>query len=72
MVKSCVDLAQVRTDLENSAAEADLKRQTEELGGNVLLIYNVHSGGAFYCGQLKPEVTVPASPPGVNPTPRVR
>jgi hypothetical protein len=72
VVRSCIDLAQVRTELENSAGETDLKRQTEELGGNVLLIYNVHTGGAFYCGQLPPDVPAPAQPSGANPTPRVR
>ena len=73
-VQSCIDLAQVRTDLDEvAAAEKDLKRQTADLGGNVLLIYNVHSGGAFYCAALPPPIELitpaPGSPAYATPRP---
>ena len=75
LVKPCVDLAKVKTDLDDQPGqpgEEDLKRQTAELGGNVLLVYNVHEGGAFYCKDLPPEIKV-SGPSGVSvpvPTPK--
>lgn len=68
-VRNCVDLARVATDLEGDAAEKDLKQKTADLGGNVLLVYNERSGGAFYCATPPVEITMPApfartTPPG--------
>jgi hypothetical protein len=67
-VRNCVDLARVATDLEGDAAEKDLKAKTADLGGNVLLVYNERSGGAFYCATPPVEITIPA--PVANTTPR--
>jgi hypothetical protein len=51
-VRNCVDLARVTTELEDEAGVADLRRNTAELGGNCLLVYNSRSGGAFYCEDI--------------------
>ena len=67
-VRNCVDLARIATDLDGDAAEKDLKAKTADLGGNVLLVYNERSGGAFYCANPPAEVTIPA--PVANTTPR--
>jgi len=66
-VKPCVDIAKVKTDIDDQSGqpgEEDLKRQTADLGGNVLLIYNAHEGGAFYCRDLPPDIQV-SGPSGV-------
>jgi hypothetical protein len=69
VVRPCIDLARVTTDLEGKGGEADLRQQTADLGGNVLLVYNSRSGGAFYCEKPPPpDVTVPA--PHMKPAPR--
>jgi hypothetical protein len=71
-VKSCVDLAKVKTSLNEQPAEEDLKIQTADLGGNVLLVYNVHEGGAFYCKHLPPDIKgsgVPGPRPSLTPRP---
>lgn len=68
-VRNCVDLARVATDLEGDAAEKDLKTKTADLGGNVLLVYNQRSGGAFYCETPPVEVTISAPDPRTTPRP---
>jgi hypothetical protein len=68
LVRNCVDLARVETNLEGDAGEKDMKAKTADLGGNVLLVYHEHSGGAFYCAKPPAEITIPA--PGPNTTPR--
>jgi hypothetical protein len=72
VVKPCVDLAKVKTDLDDQPGENNLKQQTADLGGNVLLVYNAHEGGAFYCKDLPPDIKVPApsGAPVSNVTPR--
>jgi hypothetical protein len=69
LVKPCIDLAKVKTNLDDQPGENDLKRQTADLGGNVLLVYNTHEGGAFYCGTPPLEVTI-SGVPGPSTTPR--
>jgi hypothetical protein len=69
VVRPCVDLARVATDLEGDAAVTDMKKQTADLGGNVLLVYNARSGGAFSCATPLPQVTVPGAAPSRSPTP---
>ena len=69
VVRPCVDLARVATDVDGDAAETDMKKQTADLGGNVLLMYNARSGGAFYCATPLPQVTMPGAPPSRFPTP---
>jgi hypothetical protein len=69
VVRPCVDLARVTTDRDGEAAETDMKKQTADLGGNVLLVYNARSGGAFYCATPLPEVTMPGASPSRFPTP---
>lgn len=70
-VKPCIDLARVTTDLEGSAGASDLRQKTADLGGNVLLVYNSRSGGAFYCEKpLPPDLGMPLPGQGMNPTPR--
>jgi hypothetical protein len=74
LVRNCVDLALVATDLDGDDGEKDMKKKTADLGGNVLLIYHEHSGGAFYCANPPAEVTIagPKAPPPPPPisTPR--
>ncbi|HKD18716.1 MAG TPA: hypothetical protein VKG23_12770 [Thermoanaerobaculia bacterium] len=36
-----------------------MKQQTADLGGNVLLVYNEHEGGAFYCKDPPPLYKTP-------------
>jgi len=61
-VRPCIDLARVKTNLKDEPAEDDLKQQTADLGGNVLLEYNEHEGGAFYCKDPPPLYKTPAPP----------
>ena len=70
-VKSCVDLAQVKTDLEDeAAAQESLKKQTADLGGNVLFLFNPHAGGAFYCSGPPPaQITIGMPGVDMRPTP---
>jgi hypothetical protein len=69
-VRSCVGLSRVTTESEGEAAEKDLKRQTAELGGNVLLLVTERSGDAYYCANApQPEVTIPGATPAGYPTP---
>lgn len=70
-VRECVDLAGVKSDLDDEAAEKDLKRQAGDLGGNVLLALNAHKGEAFYCATPPPpEIALPG--PSLSPTPKLR
>ena len=74
VVKPCIDLAKVKTTLDDQAGENDLKQQTADLGGNVLLVYNARDGGAFYCKNVSSTgIMIPAQPgtpaPGATPRP---
>lgn len=60
VVRPCVGLSRVTTESEGEDAEKDLKRQTAELGGNVLLLVTERSGDAYYCANPPPEITIPA------------
>ena len=71
-VRSCVGLSRVTTERDGEAAEKDLKGQTAELGGNVLLLITERSGDAYYCANAPPpDVPVPAPSPvrGTIPPP---
>lgn len=69
-VRPCVDLAQVKTNEDGGQGEKDLRQQTADLGGNVLLVYNEHSGGAFYCERVPVDISISdsrATPPPRKP-----
>jgi hypothetical protein len=62
-VRNCVGISRVTTEREGEDAERDLKRQTADLGGNVLLLINERSGDAYYCATLPaPEIPTPGLP----------